>query len=327
MKRRDVITMLGGAAVVWPLRARAQQRPGRVARLAYLGASSLAVIDPRQITLFKQGLVENGLIDGQNVSVEYFWAEGSPERLRQLADDLAQRNFDVIVTAGPQAVRALMATRTASPIVFAIVGDAVGDKIIDNLARPGGNVTGLSMSNSDLEGKRVEVLKDAVPSLRRVMILRDRSMGATGLAEAEATARSLNLDPMVTETSEPEQFEAAFQRAAASGIDGVVGMASPFFNFHRALLIASAARYRFASIWEATVYVRDGGLLSYGPSFPDLYRRSAAYVAKILAGAKPGDLPVEQPVRFELAVNLKTARALGLDIPPTLLARADEVIE
>jgi putative ABC transport system substrate-binding protein len=284
-------------------------------------------LDPRQIEQFKAGLLENGLIEGRNVLVDYLWAEGSPERLQQLASELAKRDLDVIVTAGPQAVHALMATRTKTPIVFAIVGDPIGNGIVESLARPGGNVTGLSMSNTDLESKRIEVLKEAVPALRRVMILHDPSMGAAGLPEAAAAARALAVEPLIVETSDPAQFEAAFGDAVGHGANGLSTTASPFLNFHRKRLIELAARHRLASIWEGTAFVRDGGLLSYGPSFPDMYRRSAAYVAKIINGAKPSDLPVQQPILFELAVNLATAKALGLTVPPSLLARANEVIE
>jgi putative tryptophan/tyrosine transport system substrate-binding protein len=282
---------------------------------------------PRQIEQFKAGLTENGLVEGRNITVDYVWAEGSPERLQQLAAELAQRNLDVIVTAGPQAVHALMATQTKTPIVFAIVGDPIGNGIVQSIARPGGNVTGLSMSNTDLESKRLEVLKDAVPALTRVMILHDPSVGTAGLSEATAAARTVAVEPIIIEADDPSRFEAVFAEAASRGVDGLATMASPFLNFHRKRLVELAARHHFASIWEGAAYVRDGGLLSYGPSFPDMYRRSAAYVAKIVNGAKAGDLPIEQPIRFELAVNLKTAKSLGLTIPATLLARADEVIE
>jgi len=325
MKRREFIALIGGWAMM-PRAASAQQGAGRIARIAYLGASSPAVIDPRQIEGFKQGLRENGLTEGRNVSVEYFWAEGDRARLEQLAGEIGQRGFDVIVTAGPQAVHALTGTGTASPIVFAIVGDAIANGIVTSLARPDGNATGLSMSNSDLESKRIEILKEAVPAVTRVMVLRDPSMGAGGLDEAATTAKALGLEFDLVE-AQPDQFEAAFEGAVRRGANGLAVFASPFFNFHRQPLIDLATRHRLPSIWEAVAYVRDGGLLSYGPSFGDMYRRSAGYVAKILNGAKPADLPVEQPVRFELTVNLKTAKALGIEVPPTLIARVDEVIE
>jgi putative tryptophan/tyrosine transport system substrate-binding protein len=256
-----------------------------------------------------------------------WWAEGSQDRLRQLAAELARRDLDAIVTAGPQAVRALMATQTKTPIIFAIIDDALADGVVDSLARPGGNVTGLSMSNRDLESKRIEVLKDAVPGMTHVMLLHDPSIGVAGLVEAQEAARTLGVESLVVETSDSTQFDAVFARAVDRGVNGVATMASPFLNFNRKALISLAARHRLPSIWEGAAYVRDGGLLSYGPSFPDMYRRSAGYVAKIINGAKPADLPVELPIKFELAINLKTAKALGLDVPPTLLARADEVIE
>jgi putative tryptophan/tyrosine transport system substrate-binding protein len=327
MRRREFISLLGSAAASWPLAARAQRQNGRMAHIALLGASSPQAWDPHNMEQFKRGLEENSLIEGRNITIDYVWAEGSPERLGELATDLASRNLDVIVTAGPQPIRALLAAGTRTPIVFAIYSDPVGDGIVESLARPGGNVTGLSMANSNLESKRVEVLKDAFSALKRVMILHDPTMGASELADAQAGALALAVETLIVEAPDPGQFEAAFADAAKQGVNGLATMASPFLNFHRKRLIELATNHRLPSIWESTVFVRDGGLLSYGPSFPDMYRRSVGYVAKILRGAKPGDLPVEQPIKFELAVNVKTAKALALEIPPTLLARADEVIE
>jgi len=326
VKRRDFITLLGSAAA-WPLAARAQQATGKVPHIAYLGALSPATLDPRQIEQFKVGLTENGLIEGQNIRVDYLWGEGSPERIQQLAFELARLDLDVIVTAGPQLVRALLATGTKTPIVFAILNDPIGDGFVKSLAQPGGNVTGLSMAGTDLESKRIEVLKDAVPALAKLMVLHDPSMGGTAFAEVQAAAQALALKLFVVETNEPARFAEMFAGAMAQGVNGIATMASPIFNFQRKQLIALAAQYRLPSIWESSAYVRDGGLLSYGPSFPDMYRRAAGYVAKILAGRKAVDLPVEQPVKFELAVNLKTAKALGLNIPESLGLRADEVIE
>jgi putative tryptophan/tyrosine transport system substrate-binding protein len=324
LKRREFITLLGSAAA-WPLTARGQN--GRMARIAFLNASSPRAWDPHNMEQFKQGLEENSLVEGRNITIDYVWAEGNAERLRELAIALAQRNLDVIVTAGPQPIRALLDAGTKTPIVFAIHSDPVGDGIVESLARPGGNVTGLSMANSNLESKRLEVLKDAFSALKRVMILHDPTMGASALADAQAGALALAVETLIVEAPDPGQFEAAFADAAKQGVNGLATMASPFLNFHRKRLIELATNHRLPSIWESTVFVRDGGLLSYGPSFPDMYRRSVGYVAKILRGAKPGDLPVEQPIKFELAVNVKTAKALALEIPPTLLARADEVIE
>jgi putative ABC transport system substrate-binding protein len=327
MRRREFISLSGGGAAAWPLVVRAQQTTGRVAHIAYLGVLSPSTLDVRQIEGFKEGLRENGLVEGRNITVDYLWAEGSQDRLRQLAEDLATRNVDLILTAGPQAVLALMATKTTTPIVFAIVGDLIGNGVVTSLARPGGGVTGLSMSNTDLESKRIEILKEAAPAITKLMILQDPSMGPAAMAQAEAAARALNLEPDVVEISSPGQIDERFASAVARGVNGLSTLASPFLNIQRKELIDLAARHHLPSIWEGTIYVRDGGLIAYGPSFPDMYRRSAGYVAKILSGAKPGDLPVEQPIRFELDINLRTAKALNLTIPPTLLARADEVIE
>jgi putative ABC transport system substrate-binding protein len=325
--RREFTMLIAGVGAAW-LRGAFAQSIGRVPRIAFLGNASPSTVDPRQVAAFKQGLRENGLIEGSNVEVEYFWIEGSLDRMRTLVANLGQGNFDVILTAGSKVVLALLATGTEIPIVFAVIADPVGSGTVKGLARPGGNATGLSMSDSDLESKRVELLKEAVPSIRNVMILRDPIVGApTGAAEAQATAQALGLGVIVAEASSPDELEATFKRAREQGADAIATMASAFFNFNRKRLIELAAQYRLPSIWETDVYVKDGGLMSYGPNFPDMYRRSAEYVARILKGAKPSDLPVQQPTKFELAVNLQAANKLGVTIPPTVIARADEVIE
>jgi putative ABC transport system substrate-binding protein len=324
VKRRHVIAALGGA-LAWPVLARAQVK---MAHIAYLGATSPSTNVP-QIEKFKQGLVENGLVEGRNITVDYLWGEGSLDRLRQLAVDLAQRDLDAIVTAGGQAVHVLLDAKVKAPIVFAIYGDPTGDGIVDSLAHPGRPLTGLSMANSHLESKRLEVLKEAVPALKRVAILFDPTSSASSaeLADAQSGARTLGLEVLVFEMGNPNRFDAVFAEAASRGADGVAAMASAILNFHHTRLLELAMQHRLPAIWESSGYVRDGGLLSYGPNFPDMYRRAAGYVARILNGAKAGDLPVELPTKFELAVNLKTAMALQLALPPTLLTRADEVIE
>jgi putative tryptophan/tyrosine transport system substrate-binding protein len=326
MRRREFVTLAGGAAIGWPFVAQSQQTIP-IWHIAYLGASSPTNIDPRQIEQFKAGLTENGLIDGQNIKVDYLWGEGSSNRLRQHAADLAKGNFAVIVTAGPQPVRALLDAKVKSPIVFAILNDPISDGFIQSLARPGGNLTGLSMLGADLESKRLQILKDAVPALTKVLLLHDPSMGSTGLEEVKPSAGILGLEVVVAEVSDDDRFAEAFAGAVSQTVNGVVGMASPFFNFCRKRLVELSSLHQLPSIWEAAAYVRDGGLLSYGPSFSNMYRQSAGYVAKIIKGARPSELPVEQPTRFELAVNLKTAKRLGLTVPPTLLGQADEVIE
>jgi putative ABC transport system substrate-binding protein len=326
VKRREFMTLLGGAAAL-PLAAHAQHERGRVAHIAYFGALSPSTLDPRQIEQFKVGLAQNGLVEGQNIAVDYLWAEGSTERMQRLAAELAQRDLDVIVMAGPQPVRALLAANVKAPIVFAILGDPLSDGLVDSLARPGRNITGLSMANAHLESKRLEILLDAVPSIKRVAILDDPTMTRSGLADAQAGAKMLGLEALFFAVSDPDGFEGVFAEIAKQQADAVARTASPLLNFHhRSLIVLTNAR-GLPSIWETSGYVRDGGLLSYGPSFPDMYRRAAGYVAKILNGAKASELPVEQPIKFEFAVNLKTARELALSLPPTLLARADEVIE
>jgi putative tryptophan/tyrosine transport system substrate-binding protein len=244
MRRREFMTLVGGASTAWPISTRAQQPSGRIAHIAYLGALSPSTLDPRQLEAFREGLQENGFIEGRNITVDYVWAEGREDRLRQLAEDLASRNLDVIVTAGPQPVLALMATRVATPIVFAVVGDAIGNGIVTSLAHPEGGVTGLSMSNTDLESKRIEILKDTAPAVTRIMILQDPSMGLSGVAEAQATAQALAIEPDVVETGDPAKFEEIFERAAARGVNGLATMASPFLNFQRKRLIGLATHHR-----------------------------------------------------------------------------------
>jgi putative ABC transport system substrate-binding protein len=328
MRRRDLIILAGGTVIPWPLVSQAEVKVSPVPRIAYLGASSPASLDPRQIEQFKVGLSENGLIDGQNVRVDYLWGEGNPDRLRQHAADLAKRNLSVIVTAGPQPLRALLEAKVSSPIVFAILSDPISDGFVQSLARPGGNITGLSMIGTDLESKRLQILKEGVPGITKVMLLHDPTMRSTiGLEQAQSSASGLGLEILVGKVAGVDKLGDIFADAVQQNVNGVAGLASPLINFNRKRLIDLCSQYRLPSIWEAIAYIRDGGLISYGPSFPEMYRRSAGYVAKILKGTKPSDLPVEQPTRFELAVNLKTAKILGLAMPPTLLGRADEVIE
>jgi putative ABC transport system substrate-binding protein len=326
MKRRALFAGIAGW-VARPQLVHAQPSGAPRPRVVYLGVNSASMLDPRQIEGFKRGLVENDLIDGRDITVDYAWAEGSQERLHSLCLELAKSDAAIIVTAGPQSVRELLAAKATQPIVVAIISDPVGAGLVTSLARPGGSITGLSMSNSDLEGKRLELLQEAVPTVRRILVLHDPSMATEGVASVKTAARSLGVEVVLVETNEPAAFEATFTSAANQGVDGVSVMASPFFNYNRTRLIELATRHRLPSVWEASNYVRDGGLLSYGPSFADMYRRSAGYVARLLKGAKPADLPIEQPTLFEFVVNRKTAASLGIVIPWTVLSRADELIE
>ena len=302
MRRRDFIAGLGTTAAL-PFSAGAQSNNDRIARIAYLGVGNPSAFDPRQIEGFKQGLLENGLIEGRTIEVDYLWAEGNPIRMKELAAVLGQRDLDAIITAGSESTLALMATGTKTPIVFAIISDPIGTGVVNSLNRPGRNVTGLAMSGTDLEAKRVEVLKEAVPTTTRIMVLHDPKIGQVGVAEVQATARVLKVELVIAQTAGPGEFEGAFARAAEQGVDALVTMASPILNSNRKRLIELAERYRLPSIWYGDAFVREGGLLSYGPSFPDMYRRSAGYVAKIIRGAKPADIPVEQPIKFELVID------------------------
>jgi putative ABC transport system substrate-binding protein len=300
----------------------------RLPRIAFLNVQAANSLDPRQVEQFKAGLVENKLFDGRTVVVEYHYADGKPERLQALAQALGKRaDLDVIVTVGSVSVRELLATGTKIPIVLAVIGDPVRPGFVKTLARPGGTVTGLSMSNTELEGKRLDMLRAAVPSIDKVMVLLDPSMEGEGVHVVERNARSLGVELLMESVARPEQVVPAFDDAVGRGAAGLVTMASPFLNFQREKIIALANQHRLPSIWEVDTFTRAGGLMSYGPSFADMYRRSAGFVAKILKGANPGDLPVEQPTRFELMVNMRTARLLGLSLPQSFLARADELIE
>jgi len=331
MKRRHLIVLIAASSstvVAAPVGsvARAQQVTTRRPRVAYLGVQSAASIDPRQIEAFKKGLVENGVIDGQTVDVQYLWADGRIERLRTLCAEIAHSDVDVIVTVAAETVRTLLAAGANQPIVLAVSSDPVSSGLVKSLARPDGQVTGLSMSNVELEAKRIELLKELVPSLKRVLVLHDPSMDAEGLEAARLAVASLGIEALLVEARDPAAFGSIFAAAVADHADGVSTMASAFLNYNRARLIELAAYHRLPSIWESSTYVRDGGLASYGPSFADMYRRSAGYVARLLKGAKPADLPIEQPTAFELFLNRKTADQLGIAIPLALMARA-EVVE
>jgi putative ABC transport system substrate-binding protein len=315
-----------GASIVAAASSRAQ---GRLPRIAFLSVSSESALDPRQMQQFKAGLAENGLVDGRTVAVEYLWADGDPQRLQALARALGARagDLDVIVTVGSQTLRLLLETGTRIPIVLAVIGDPVRPGFVKTLAHPGGTVTGLSMSNIELEGKRLDILHAAVPSVDKIMVLLDPSMEAEGVDVIERNARSLDVELLMAPAAGPDQIAPAFEAAVRRGANGLATMASPFLNFQRDRIIELANGHRLPSIWEVDTFTRAGGLMSYGPSFADMYRRSAGFVAKILKGANPGDLPVEQPTRFELVVNMRTARLLGLSFSQSFLARADELLE
>ena len=329
MNRREFIALLGGAAVVWPPAAEAQQA-AKVARIGYL-AGNLAA-GPHLQEAFRRGLRDLGYVEGRDVVIEYRDAEGKFERLPALAAELVALKVDVIMaSAAPQALAAKQATTTL-PIVFCAAPDPVETGLVTSLARPGGNVTGLSMLTPELVGKRLELLTQAVSGVSRVAILwqpgvpgerKDEDM----VKEAEAAARALGVQPQFVEARSPADFDRAFSDMTTASAGALIVAGSSMFFIERRRLVDLAAKNRLPAVYPLREYVDAGGLLVYGPKLADLYRRAATYVDKILKGTEPGDLPVEQPTKFELVFNLKTAKALGLEVPPLLIAQADEVIE
>ena len=326
MKRRYFITLLGGAAAAWPLAARGQQA-GKLPTIGYLGGATPAA-DSQRVAAFVQRLRELGWIEGRTVAIQLRWAEGRSEQLAEIAAEFVRLKVEVIVTTGtPPALAAKQAT-SVIPIVFAAAGDPLGVNLVASLARPAGNVTGLSMQQADSASKRLELLREIVRGLGRVAI-----MGNVGnpfwvleLSEVQAAARTLGLEVVTLEIRRAQDIAPALQ-ALKGGAEALYLAGDTLINANRVRINILAAGARLPTIYAQRENVEAGGLISYGPNFPDLYRRAADYVDKILRGAKPADLPVEQPTKFELVINLITAKALGLDVPPTLLARADEVIE
>jgi putative tryptophan/tyrosine transport system substrate-binding protein len=324
MKRREFISLLGGAAA-WPLAAGAQQ-PGKLPTIGFLGATPSA--ESQRVAAFVQRLRELAWIDGRNLAIEYRWAEGRPERVSEIAAEFVRIKIDVIVTvATPPTLAAKQATAVI-PIVFAAVSDPVGTGLVASLARPGGNVTGLANQLSDTASKRLELLREVVPGLRRLAIMANVGNPASVLemGEAQATARMLGLEVTTSEIRRAKDIAPAF-KALRERADALYLCPDPLMNTNRTGINILAVGARLPTMYGLREYVEAGGLMSYGPNLPDQFRRVADIVDKILRGAKPGDIPVEQPTRFDLVINLTTANALGLEIPATLLARADEVIE
>jgi ABC-type uncharacterized transport system substrate-binding protein len=308
-----------------PLVAEAQQA-GKVPRIGFLDNGSPAP-PSAQLKAFRQGLRELGWSEGQNVNIEYRWAEGDRSRFPILVGELVQLKVDVIVLSGPQALEAARASTRTIPIVFVYLADPVAAGFVTSLARPGENLTGLASQFEELITKQLQLLKETVPKVSRVALLRHRDGSPAILAEAEAAARSLVLTARTLTVTEIDQVENAFRTARSEHVGAIHVLPSPIFNVHRGRLIELAARYRLPAVYEFKNYVQDGGLMSYGPSINEMFRGMASYVDRILKGAKPGDLPIERPTKFELVINMKTAKALGLTIPQTLLLRADQVIE
>jgi putative ABC transport system substrate-binding protein len=323
VKRLAVALLISLALVATPLTAAAQPI-GRVPRIGILRTGSPP--DPF-VEAFLQGLRELGYDDGGNISIEYRWAEGRDEQLPDLAADLVRLKVDVIVAGGSQARVAKRATTTI-PIVMPVANDPVGEGIVASLARPGGNVTGLAFLSEGLPGKWVELLKEVLPGMSRVAVLWHPATEAGQLRVSETAARSLGVRLRALKVRRPDEFSPAFAEAQRNHAECLIVLSSPFFYAHRTRLVELAAKHRLPRMYHQQDFVvGSGGLMSYGPNLRDLFRRAATYVDKVLKGAKPADLPIEQPTRFELVINMKTAKALGLTIPQSVLARADEVIQ
>jgi putative tryptophan/tyrosine transport system substrate-binding protein len=325
-RRREFITLLGGAAAAWPLAARAQQST-KLPTIGFLGANN-ATFERASTDAFVQRLRELGWIENRTVAIEYRWAEGRDELFAEIAAEFIRLKVDVILTyATPSSIAAKKATAVI-PIVFAAAGDPVGTGLVASLARPGGNITGLSIQQTDLASKRLEMLREVLPGLRTVAIL--VNIGSPNsvleMGEAQAAARTLGLAVVTSEVQRAEDIAPAFE-ALKGHADGLYVCTSPLLSTNRIRINSLALGVRLPTMYGLRAYTEAGGLMSYGPNLPDLFRRAADITDKILRGTKPGDIPVEQPTKFDLVINLTTAKALGLQIPDKLLALADEVIE
>jgi putative ABC transport system substrate-binding protein len=325
MKRRTFITLIGGAAAAWPLAARAQQAKRPI--VGFLGDST-PLAEKERAAAFARRLHDLGWIEGPTIAIEYRWAEGREERFPEIAAELVRLKVELIVTSGTPAVMASKKATSVIPIVFATAGDPVGSGLAASLARPGGNVTGLATLANELAGKRLELLREVVPGLRRLAIIGNVGNPFTvlELGDVQAAAGTLGLEVVMLEIRRAQDLAPAFG-ALKSRADALYVCTDALANTNRIRINIAAVGERLPTMHGSRDYVEAGGLMSYGPNFPDLFRRAGDLVDKILRGAKPADLPVEQPTKFDLVVNLTTAKALGIDVPASLLARADEVIE
>jgi len=332
MKRREFIALLGGAAAMWPRAGRAQQAP-KVARIGYLVIGSLESPEGRKsLETFREALYELGYIEGQNIFIEYRAADGKIERLPALATELARLKLDLIFAGATPAGLAAQQVFTTTPIVVSAMGDPVRDGLVASLARPGGNITGTTFLGPELVPKRLALLREVLPRISRVAVLwhpgafSDRTTRDM-LNEIAEVAGTLGMQLQLVEVREPNEIDQAFSRMARERAEALFQFPSPMLFSERRRIVELAAMHRLPSMFNERAFVQLGGLIAYGVSIADLTRHAATYVDKILKGTKPSDLPVEQPTKFELSINLKTAKTLGLEIPATVLARADEVFE
>jgi putative ABC transport system substrate-binding protein len=322
VKRREFITLLGGAAVAWPLVARGQQRTYKIPRIGIM--DDAAIWDH-----FRQGLRDLGYIEGQTVAIEYRSAEGKPDRLAVAASELARLPVDVIATYGTAATYAAKQATTAIPIVMLAIGDPVRSGLVASLARPGENVTGNTILGPEIAAKRLQLFKEVIPTISRLAFLwnPNNASHAAYLEEWKAAAPALRVKMLFVAVSSSNDLDSAFAAMMRERPDGFTMTADPLHQLHIGWIIDFLAKNQLPGMYQVLENVTAGGLMSYGANLPDLFRRGASYVHKILQGTRPAELPVEQPVKFDLSINLKTAKALGIEIPPMVLARADEVIE
>ena len=327
MRRREFITLLGGAAVAWPLAVRAQQ--AAIPVVGFLGGTSPATFAER-LRGFRQGLKDTGYVEGENVAIEYRWAENQFDRLPALVADLVRRQVAVIAVTGVPAASAAKAATTTIPIVFLIGDDPVEHGLVDSLARPGGNLTGINLLTVELVAKRLELLRELVPGATQVAVLvnpANASLTENTLRDVRSAARAIGLQTRVFNASTSREIDAAFKDFGRDRPDALFVGPGTFFTERRVQLALLATRYAVPATYSTRDIAEAGGLMSYGPSLTEAYRQVGAYAGRILKGAKPADLPVVQPTKFDLVINLLAAGALDLTVPPTLLARADEVIE
>jgi putative ABC transport system substrate-binding protein len=328
MERRTFMALISGGLLGAPLAAEAQQAGSRTVTIGYLGNSSPS-LESKQVDAFREGLRQLGYVEGQNLVIKYLWAEGQQERFAVLAAELVRLKPHVLFTAGTQSTLAAKLATQSIPIVTALAGDPVASGLVSSLAKPGGNVTGYATVNEELDGKRLEILKQVVPRLSRIAVLLNPANPFTTIAwkgtRSAAEALGVKLQPV--EVRGPNDFDRALATIKAARPQGLMIVADRLLFTYRASIVRFMAENRLPGMFPFKEFAQDGGLMTYGPDTTDMYRLAATYVAKILGGAKPADLPMEQPTKFELVINLKTAKALGLTIPPSLLQRADEVIQ
>jgi ABC-type uncharacterized transport system substrate-binding protein len=329
MRRREFISLVGGAAAAWPLSARAQQQPNRMRRIGVLHAQ--AARDPeqqRRLAAFTEGLRQLGWVEGQNVQIDARWSAGNEADTRKFAAELVALSPDVILTSGAQALAQLLQTTRELPIVFALVADPVGAGFVNSLARPGGNATGFTALEYTFGGKWLELLKQIAPNVTRAAVIRDTDSAGIGLFSAvQSAAASAGVELTPINVREPAGIDNAIETFSRGSNGGLIVTASAYAFVYRDSIIALAARHKLPAVYFNEAFTTSGGLASYGPDNADQFRRAAGYVDRILKGEKPADLPVQAPTKYKLVISLQTAKALGLALPSSVLARADEVIE